>query len=155
MSDELVIVLLLMQDHNISSKLLKLSLGRELLAMEVSTKGRRWVGIVFVVVFSLFPWGSQFVPNSTSILSHMVCPKFNSHVYKLKKVGNMGANFFPWFPTCSLQVPNGFPSGSQYVLQVPNVFSIAPHGLSQMLLQLLSSFHLYRWAKGEELYTSK
>jgi hypothetical protein len=84
MSDELVIVLLLMQDHNISSKLLKLSLGRELLAMEVSTKGRRWVGIVFVVVFSLFPWGSQssqFVPNSTSVSSHMVCSKFNSHVY--------------------------------------------------------------------------
>jgi hypothetical protein len=26
---------------------------------------------------------------------------------------------FPLFPTCSLQVPNGFPSSSQYV---PNVF---------------------------------
>jgi hypothetical protein len=24
------------------------------------------------------------IPNSTSILSHMVCPKFNSHVYKLR-----------------------------------------------------------------------
>ncbi len=31
----------------------------------------------------LFP---QNVLNSTSALSHMVCPKFNSHVYKLKKV---------------------------------------------------------------------
>jgi hypothetical protein len=31
----------------------------------------------------LFP---QNVPNSTSALSHMVCPKFNSHVYKLKKL---------------------------------------------------------------------
>jgi len=25
------------------------------------------------------------IPNSTSILSHMVCPKFNSHVYKFKR----------------------------------------------------------------------
>jgi hypothetical protein len=25
------------------------------------------------------------IPNNTSILSHMVCPKFNSHVYKLKR----------------------------------------------------------------------
>jgi hypothetical protein len=25
------------------------------------------------------------VPNSTWISSHMICPKFNSHVYKLKK----------------------------------------------------------------------
>jgi hypothetical protein len=31
----------------------------------------------------LFP---QNVPSSTSALSHMVCPKFNPHVYKLKKV---------------------------------------------------------------------
>jgi len=30
---------------------------------------------------------------------------------------------FPSFPICSLQVPNGFPSGSQYV---PYVFPIAP-----------------------------
>jgi hypothetical protein len=27
----------------------------------------------------------QSVPNSTSILSHMVCPKFSSHVYILKR----------------------------------------------------------------------
>jgi hypothetical protein len=27
----------------------------------------------------------QLVPNSTTILSHMVCPKFNSYVYKLKR----------------------------------------------------------------------
>jgi hypothetical protein len=31
----------------------------------------------------LFP---QNDPTSTSALSHMVCPKFNSHLYKLKKV---------------------------------------------------------------------
>jgi hypothetical protein len=29
-------------------------------------------------------WVPQDVPNSTSILSHTVCPEFNSHVYKLK-----------------------------------------------------------------------
>ncbi len=27
----------------------------------------------------------QDIPNSTLDLSHMVCPKFNSHVYKLKR----------------------------------------------------------------------
>jgi hypothetical protein len=27
----------------------------------------------------------QDVPNSTSILSHMVCPKFSSHGYNLKR----------------------------------------------------------------------
>jgi hypothetical protein len=27
---------------------------------------------------------SQVVPNSTSVLSHMVYPKFNSHIYQLK-----------------------------------------------------------------------
>jgi hypothetical protein len=37
----------------------------------------------------MFSWGSQVLlqdlPNSTSDLSHMVCPKFNSHAYKLKR----------------------------------------------------------------------
>jgi len=49
----------------------------------------------------MFPWASpsshvvpQDVPNNTSILSHMICPKFNSHVYKLKKVGQRGAHLF-------------------------------------------------------------
>jgi hypothetical protein len=28
----------------------------------------------------------QDIPNSASDLSHMVCPKFNSHVYKLKRL---------------------------------------------------------------------
>jgi hypothetical protein len=27
----------------------------------------------------------QDIPNSTLILSYMVCPKFNSHIYKLKR----------------------------------------------------------------------
>jgi hypothetical protein len=40
------------------------------------------------------PSNSQNVPqdvwNNISNLSHMVCPKFNSHVYKQKKVGHRG-----------------------------------------------------------------
>jgi hypothetical protein len=39
---------------------------------------------------------------------------------------------------CSHQVPNMFPSSQCFSKHV-----------------LLSFFHLYRWAKGEELYTSK
>jgi hypothetical protein len=35
----------------------------------------------------------QDVSNSTWVLSHMVCPKLNSHVYKLKKVNSRGAHF--------------------------------------------------------------
>jgi hypothetical protein len=30
-------------------------------------------------------WVPQDVPNSTWVLSHVVCPKFNSPVYKLKR----------------------------------------------------------------------
>jgi hypothetical protein len=43
--------------------------------------------------------------------------------------------------------------------QVPNMFlnmlSIAPHFLSHMLRQMLSSFHLYRWFEREKLLTSQ
>jgi hypothetical protein len=49
----------------------------------------------------MFPWASpsshvvpQYVPNNTSILSHMICPKFDSHVYKLKKMGQREAHLF-------------------------------------------------------------
>ncbi len=39
---------------------------------------------------------------------------------------------------------------------LPNMFSIAPHFYPICFFwQMLSSFHLYRWAKGEEFYTSK
>jgi hypothetical protein len=45
-------------------------------------------------VLIMFSWGfqkvPQDVPNFTSDLSLMVCPKFNNHVNKLKKVGG------PW-----------------------------------------------------------
>jgi len=55
---------------------------------------------------------------------------------------------FPWFPSCSHYVP-------QVPNEFPNMFSIAPHFYSIMLWQMLSSFHLYTWAKGKEHCTSK
>jgi hypothetical protein len=40
----------------------------------------------------VFPWGSsssqvvpQNIPNNIRLISHMVCPKFNSHEYKVKR----------------------------------------------------------------------
>jgi hypothetical protein len=63
--------------------------------------------------------------------------------------------FFSFFHG-SHYVPFKFPMGSH---QVPNVFinmfSIAPHFCPICFGKLLSSIHLYRWAKGKELYTSK
>jgi len=65
------------------------------------------------------------------------------------------------FPLCSLQVPNRFTSGSKCVPQVLSELtkhvlqSTSSHFYPMCLGQLLSSFHLYRRAKGEELYTSK
>jgi hypothetical protein len=51
------------------------------------------VFFVYSLVPNLFPSGSQSVlkcipkdvPNSTWVLSHTVCPKFNSLLYKLKR----------------------------------------------------------------------
>jgi hypothetical protein len=47
--------------------------------------------------------------------------------------------------------------GSHDVPQFCNVFhnmcSIAPHFYPHMPWKMVSSYHLYRWAKGEELYT--
>jgi len=36
----------------------------------------------------------QDIPNSTSVLSHMVLPKVHPHVYKLKRVSHRGAHLF-------------------------------------------------------------
>jgi hypothetical protein len=52
---------------------------------------QRWRALFFVFlpcsqcVPNMFSFCSLEVPNSTLILSHRVCPKFNSHVYKLKR----------------------------------------------------------------------
>ncbi len=58
-------------------------------------------------------------------------------------------NIFLCFPMCSHSVPSKFLMGSRYVLHIS--ISLLFHMLSQMLF----SFHLYRRAQGEELYTSK
>jgi hypothetical protein len=76
-----------------------------------------------------------------------------------------GGGFFSFFPS-SQCVSTMCPSSSQWV---PIGFSICSPSsqcvpqhvlhstslLSYMFWQMLSSFHLYRWAKGDELYTSK
>jgi hypothetical protein len=44
---------------------------------------------------------SQVVPNSTSVLSHKVYPKFNSHIYELKwwAIGENDCSYFvTWGP---------------------------------------------------------
>ncbi len=66
---------------------------------------------------------------------------------------------FPWFPTCSCYVPFKFPMGSHQVLNMfPSSQWVPRHVLHSFYLnilwQMLSSCHLYRWAKGEEFYTS-
>ncbi len=73
------------------------------------------------------------------------------------KFGGWGG-FFPLFPG-SQCVHTMFPLSSQWV---PIRFQICPQHvlhstslLSHMLWQMLSSFHLYRWAKGEELKIPK
>jgi hypothetical protein len=44
----------------------------------------------------------QDVPNSTWVLSHMVCPKFNSPIYKLKR-WNPGVHICFYFASGSLK----------------------------------------------------
>jgi hypothetical protein len=67
--------------------------------------------------------------------------------------------FFFSFFSRSQCVPLKFSMDSQYVTQVPNVFpnifSIASHFNPICFGKLLSFFHPYGWAKGEELKTSK
>jgi len=64
-------------------------------------EGRGRLFLFFPLFPNVFPWGSpsskvvpQDFPNSTSALSHMVCAKSNSHVYKLKKVGHRRAHLY-------------------------------------------------------------
>jgi hypothetical protein len=75
----------------------------------------------------------------------------------------VGRIFFSFSPGSQ---PTMFLLSSQWVpirlpICSPNSQCVPPHVLhstsllSHMLWQMLSSFHLYTWAKGEELYTSK
>jgi hypothetical protein len=58
-----------------------------------------WVGGEgFFVFFSYSQTVPKYIPNdvpngNTSVLSHMVCPKFNSHVYKLQRWNPGGSTF--------------------------------------------------------------
>jgi hypothetical protein len=68
-------------------------------------------------------------------------------------VGGRGKIFFSFFLT-SQCVCTMFLSNSQWVPNIfPNIFSIPFH--FYMPWKMVSSFHLYNWAKGEELYSSK
>ncbi len=62
---------------------------------------------------------------------------------------------FCWFPMRSLQVPNRFSICSPRSQCVPQHVLHSTSLLSHMFWQMLSSFHLYRCAKGDEIYTSK
>ncbi len=76
-----------------------------------------------------------------------------------EKRGEDSFSFFPgskcettMFLLSSQWVPNMFPPSSHCVPQhVLHSTSLSSH----MLWQMLSSFHLHRWGKGEKLYTSK
>ncbi len=59
------------------------------------------------------------------------------------------------FPLCSLQLLNEFSSGSQYVPQVPNMSSMAPHFYPICFGKCCPPFTYIMWAKGEKIYTSK
>jgi hypothetical protein len=41
-----------------------------------------------------FPSCSPNIPNSTTLFSHMVCPKLISHVYKLKRCTTRSTSIF-------------------------------------------------------------
>jgi hypothetical protein len=67
--------------------------------------------------------------------------------------GGERKDFSLFFPT-SQCVRTMFLSSSQWVPNIfPNIFPIPPH--FYMPWKMVSSFHLYRWAKGEELIISK
>jgi hypothetical protein len=67
---------------------------------------------------------------------------------------------FSWFPMCSHYLPFKFPMGYHQVLNmfpkfricVPQHFSIKPHFYPICLGKWCPPFHLYSWAKGEDLY---
>jgi len=67
--------------------------------------------------------------------------------------GGGGGDVFSFFPT-SQCVHTMFLLSSQWVPNIfPNIFSILLH--FYMPWKMVSSFHLHRWAKGEELFSSK
>jgi uncharacterized membrane protein YfcA len=79
--------------------------------------------LLFFLVGIMFPMCSHEVPhnvpNSTSVLSHMICPKFNSHLYKFIRWA-IGSTFIP---ILQLVVQIGFHLGSAQMFQKHFVFS--------------------------------
>jgi hypothetical protein len=81
----------------------------------------------------------------------------------LLRVGGEGEEgFFFSFFLSSHCVPIMFPLGSQWVLNMSPKFPMCSQHvfhstsfLSHKFWQVLSSFHLYRCTKGDEIYTSK
>ncbi len=70
-------------------------------------------------------------------------------LYSFKVSGGKEFFFiFPWFTMSS----HMFPSSSQCV---PQIFIHRPHFYPMCYGNPKPTFHLYRWAKEEELYTSK
>jgi len=82
-------------------------------------------------------------------------------LFSFERGGGGGRIFFLFF-FGSQCVPTMFPLGSQWVLNMSPKFPMCSQHvvhstslLSHMFWQMLSSFHLYRYAKGDEIYTSK
>jgi hypothetical protein len=59
--------------------------GRDFIRTKTAWLRLDAAGCLNSTVHMRFPPGSQFVPNSTWTLSHMVGPNFHSHVYKLER----------------------------------------------------------------------
>ncbi len=79
---------------------------------------------------------SQVVPNSTSVLSHMVYPKFNSHIYELKwwAIGEHNCSYFvTWGPK---REANG---KAQHAHMMGPVFSFSGWGGGSFFLVCFSS----------------
>jgi hypothetical protein len=54
-----------------------------------------WSSVFFPLVLKYVP---AYVGNSTSVLSHMVCPKFKSHVYKPQRWALLGEHLLYFAP---------------------------------------------------------
>jgi hypothetical protein len=79
-----------------------------------------FVFLVFCIILPIFYHEVPHnVPNSTSVLSHMICPKFNSHLYKFIRWA-IGSTFIP---ILQLVVQIGFHLGSAQMFQKHFVFS--------------------------------
>jgi len=108
--------------------------------------GQKWWCTILEIEISCRQWEGS------------TCPQSALNFFLLSFGGGVGGGIFSFF-LCSLQVPNGFPSGSQYIPKFPlfssRVFPIAP-GFNPMCFAESSLLHTYVGGpKGEALYLSK